>query len=96
MRRGSVEGIIHEVNGSRACHDVNCGSENEDCGAGDDADEVVLKVEPKVVKVLRVHLRGLDDDDGHERDQEEGQEVGDEVMVTEFHVLEIHALEKIW
>lgn len=47
------------------------------------------------MKVLRVHLGGLDDDDGHERDQAQCQEVGDEVVVAEFHVLEIHALKKI-
>lgn len=65
MLRGLVTGVVDQVNGSRAGHNVDGGSKNKESRANDDADEVVLEVEPQLVNFLRVHLRSLDDDDGH-------------------------------
>ena len=45
--------------------------------------------------VVRVHLEGLNDNDRHERDQTKSQEVGDQVMVTQLHVLQVYTLQKV-
>lgn len=95
MRGGTVAGVVEEVDGSRAGDEEEGGAGDDEGGADDDADEVILEVEPEGVEVLEVHLRGMDDDDGGYGDQRDGEEMGDQVMVTEFHVLEIHALKEI-
>lgn len=95
MRGREVAGEVHEVDGSGSGHDVNGGSENQESGAGDDGDEVVLEVEPEAAKVVGVGLRSLDKNDGGERDQKEGQEMGHQVMVAQLHVLEIDALQEV-
>lgn len=94
--RGTVAGEVDEVNGSGSGHDVYGGSEYEEGAADDDADEVVLEVEPEMVEILRVHLCCLNNDYGHQRDETECPKVSDEIMVTQFHVLQIHTLKKIW
>lgn len=47
---------IDEVNGSGSGHDVNGGSENENSGTCDDANEIVFEVEPELVDFVWVHL----------------------------------------
>jgi hypothetical protein len=95
MRGRKIAGVVDEVDGSRAGHDVDGRSGNENGGEDDDADEIVLEVEPELVNVVRVELGGLDDNDSYERDQTKSQEVGNQVVVAQFHVLEIHALEEV-
>lgn len=96
MGRWTIAGIVHEVNGSRAGHDVNGGSESNNSRADYDTNQIVLEVEPELVNVLWVHLRGFDDNDPHERHQAESQEMGHQVMVTQFHVLQVHTLQEVW
>ena len=61
----AVTGVVDEVNGSRASHDVDGGSENEKSRANDDTDEIVLEVKPKLMNVIWVFLGCLDDDQRH-------------------------------
>lgn len=63
----AVAGVVHEVNGFGSGQDVECGSEDEERGARDDVDEVVLEIGPEAAEVVgRVGARGLDDDgDGY-------------------------------
>lgn len=46
MIRGLVAGEINQVNGSGSGHNVNGGSEDENCRENDDAEEIVLEVKP--------------------------------------------------
>lgn len=55
-----------------------------------------MEMEPELVDIVRVELRGLDDNGSHERDQKEGRNVRHQVMVAQFHVLEIHSLKEVW
>lgn len=65
MVRRAVAGIINQVNGPGSGHDVDGGSKYQESRANDYTDEVVVEMEPQQVNVFRVHLGGLDNDDGH-------------------------------
>jgi len=92
---GTVAGEVEEVDGGGAGHDVEGGSQGEDGGYCDDAEEVVLEVGPQLLNVLRLHLRGLDEDYGHQREQAQGHQVCHQVVVPQFHILQLHALYEI-
>lgn len=38
---------------------------------------------------------GLEEEEGDEGDEEEGHQVGDQVVVPQLHVLQVHALEEV-
>lgn len=63
--RGAVTGVVDEINGSRASHDVDGRSENEKSRANDDTDEIVLEMKPKLMNVIWIFLGSLDDDERH-------------------------------
>nr|GMD85742.1 protein RADIALIS-like 4 [Ipomoea batatas] len=68
LNRWPVTGIIHEKNGSGTGHDVERETEYEDSGEDDDTDEIVQEIPVHIMQILVVHLRRLDQCDGHERD----------------------------
>jgi len=72
---GTVAGEVEEVDGCGSGHDVEGGSQGEDGGYSDDAEEVVLEVGPELLNLLRLHLRSLYEDYGHEREQTQSHQV---------------------
>lgn len=56
----AIASVIDQINGSGSGHDVNGQTEDEDGGADDDADEIVLEVKPELLNVVKVHLGGFD------------------------------------
>lgn len=82
MVRRPVTAVVDEVHGSGPGQDVHGAPEDQDRGEHDDGGEVVLEVEVELVNVVVVHLGGLDENDGDEREERESQEVGDEVVVA--------------
>uniref|UniRef100_A0ACD5U053 Uncharacterized protein n=1 Tax=Avena sativa TaxID=4498 RepID=A0ACD5U053_AVESA len=95
VRGRLVAGEVDEVDGAGAGEHVHGGAEDEDGGEEQHGDEVVLEVEPELAEVVGVGAAGLEDDDGHQREKQQRDEVGDEVVVPQLHVLEVHALEEV-
>lgn len=91
----TVAGVVDKVDGARAGHAINSGTKYEEGRANNYADKIVLQTVPELVEVIAAGAARLDDYDDHERD-EEGEQVGDEVVITKLHMLQINTLEKIW
>lgn len=48
-----------------------------------------------MANLFRVHLGSLNYNDGHERDHKESEQMGHEIVVTQFDVLEVNALQEV-
>lgn len=95
LRRRPVASVVDEVDRPRPAHDVNGCAEDEEDQAHQHAHEVVLEVEPEVEELIGVGPRRLQQNRRHQRDQQQGEQVGDQVMVPQLHVLEIDALQEV-
>jgi hypothetical protein len=95
VRGRAVAGEVDQVDGARAGERVDGGAEHEHGGEDQHGHEVVLEVEPELAQVVRVGAPGLQQDHGDQRQQRQRQQVGDEVVVPQLHVLEVHALEEV-
>ncbi|KAH0865977.1 hypothetical protein HID58_083188 [Brassica napus] len=71
--RREVTGEVHQVNGPGPGHYVD----DKDGGAGDDADEIVLEMDPELAEIFRVGLRRFDGDNDGEGEETESQEIRD-------------------
>jgi len=68
---GAEAGGVEEVDGAGASDGVESEAEDEDGGAGEDGEEVVLEVEPEVAEVVDVGgLKNLNERDEDKRDKE--------------------------
>lgn len=88
---------INEVNGSRAWHEVNRQSEDEDPKGSKNSGKVVTRIFPKLLpKVFFAEASNLSTED-HQKNRY-GQQVYAmvyQIMVTQFNVLEVNGLKKI-
>lgn len=79
--------MVEEVDCSGSGHEVKGGKEDEEGGAYDGRDQVVLEVGPEVVEVFDGEGGEMSGDGDEEWNKEQVHGVGDQVMVAEFHIL---------
>lgn len=87
--RRLITGVVDEVNRARLRHEVDGGNEHDEEGGAEDLDYVQVERFHDAHDFLGTHHEELDDDSGHDGDEEEGENVVHEVLVTQFHVLEL-------
>jgi len=83
---------VDEIDRPRTGEEVEGGEEDEERGAEDHGDEIKPEMIPEVVEVLDREGRELGGDEDDEGCEEEVHAMGDEVVVTELDILELHRL----
>lgn len=79
--------MVEEIDGSGSGHEVEGGEKDEEGGADDGRDEVVLELGPEAVEVFDGEGGEMSGYGDEERNEEQVHGVGDQVMVAEFHIL---------
>lgn len=86
---GLVTGVVNEVNRARLGHEIDGREEDDEEGGGEDMYDVELKGLESVEDLIRTEVEEVEGKSGHYGDESEGEDVVDEVLVAEFHVLEL-------
>jgi hypothetical protein len=88
--RGLVAGVVHQVHGPGARHDVDGADEDDEEGGAEDVDEVELQRPPQREQLAGAQAPQLQRGGSHHRHQQQRQEVVHQVLVPQLDVLEVH------
>lgn len=87
---GPVTRVVDEVDRPGLGHEVDGGNEHDQERRAEDLDRVQAERFHDAHDLLRSNSENFDQDSGHHRNQQEGQDVVYEVLVAQFYVLELH------
>ncbi|KAG6550588.1 hypothetical protein Mapa_007841 [Marchantia paleacea] len=92
---GLVASEVYQIDRVGARHEVQGTSEHESARTNEDTDQVELQLLPELAKILMAKPAELGSHHHQQGNHKQIQSMGDNIMVTELHILEIYRVQKV-